>query len=1142
MMGLSTTKLVEPVVHSMAIFFADRLADWHGLQGALLGSLALLKRSKSVGAVSEDDAVRFVKSALENLHVQALTQQDRILCLELLESLLGTYAAAVSSLGSDLVYGVCAAIEGETDPRCLLISFHIVELLAHMFPSPEGPVADCAEDLFDIISRYFPVSFTPPPNDARGITREDLATSLQKAFVSTPFFSSSCISLLLEKLSSRLHIAKIDSLKYLGLCALDFSGKVMAEFSKPIWVALKSELFPSSVSNKGIFDVIPNNDQEIFNETIICLRRCIKAVQNQGDNPDRVNFMMPEIPKQELLSLILEDDSVGDLFRFIEHCTYSASSELMTDGNISPQWIVALINEEGATSKARVMIDILSAVAQASCSACSCVLEKVLQLNLTAVQESYSSQNIITEKRNISTWNAGSRQFANLVALLLSTKVVNAANGLAQDQAYTFIKTQSPVNIDEVVNKYWLEPLFVRAPDLVDAYVEAVTVGKQIILTAASNTLGLQYCQLGVDGLRGLATFPAPISLLSSDQVNQIISFLTSILLDKEQYDFIWNHVLKAFSSIIATEETFKDFGSPRTYVLDEVIPQLLKALVQSKGIQDVDANLQAISTFSASRPLVLERLLDNLGDSISFWLPETIVKSEPAGDTRKVESILRCISQDLLPLCNLEGGDQAAAPKILHSVWSSIEALPVSTLKYSEQIMAACMEVIRVAVQKCNAAVQEDVFSKALQTVADRVNICDKCNDSKAIAFSKKDICKQSIPTLFKLSSCYQKIQETWLIALLASIVIAVRPGLLYLQEKFFLKLFLDAALDKRRSPYTESAAQALASILNKWVEGKKENHLSSDLLTLEDAINFVLTSESISPVKSFMNSNGLENLDNSDGFLLSHKRLQGVQVLSWVGKALAMRGDVQVKDIAVLLLSILKSSDLELGKDPKHEGYRMNKESEEHEELTIAIATAAAEGLGIIIKESKALNKKHYATVRPLYKQRFLCSMLPLFFQALREVGNFERIWLLRGLGHLISETPHTALMSDVQLVLPLLLEALPALSKDSRDMNLVLAILLVLSSFLVDTHYGRNAAADHVANIVTRLIPLLQYQFSMTVRETVLQCLGAVVGLPYSRVYPLRMQVLKSLSAALDDPKRGVRKEAVRCHRIWMAISSK
>ena len=58
------------------------------------------------------------------------------------------------------VYGICEAIDGEKDPQCLMITFHIVNVLSRLFPDPAGPVASYAEDLFEILGRYFPIHFT----------------------------------------------------------------------------------------------------------------------------------------------------------------------------------------------------------------------------------------------------------------------------------------------------------------------------------------------------------------------------------------------------------------------------------------------------------------------------------------------------------------------------------------------------------------------------------------------------------------------------------------------------------------------------------------------------------------------------------------------------------------------------------------------------------------------------------------------------------------------------------------------------------------------------------------------------------------------------------------------------------------------
>jgi len=61
----------------------------------------------------------------------------------------------------DLLCGVGAAVEEEKDPRCLLLAFRIIQLLVGLYPDPSGPITSCADELFGVVSRYFPISFNP---------------------------------------------------------------------------------------------------------------------------------------------------------------------------------------------------------------------------------------------------------------------------------------------------------------------------------------------------------------------------------------------------------------------------------------------------------------------------------------------------------------------------------------------------------------------------------------------------------------------------------------------------------------------------------------------------------------------------------------------------------------------------------------------------------------------------------------------------------------------------------------------------------------------------------------------------------------------------------------------------------------------
>jgi DNA repair/transcription protein MET18/MMS19 len=57
---------------------------------------------------------------------------------------------------------------------------------------------------------------------------------------------------------------------------------------------------------------------------------------------------------------------------------------------------------------------------------------------------------------------------------------------------------------------------------------------------------------------------------------------------------------------------------------------------------------------------------------------------------------------------------------------------------------------------------------------------------------------------------------------------------------------------------------------------------------------------------------------------------------------------------------------------------------------------------------------------------------------------------------------------------------------------------------------------------------------------VRSRACQCLALVPKqLKREAVLPFRRQIVKKLSAVLDDKKRKVRSEAVKCRTAWLAL---
>ncbi|NXU69981.1 MMS19 protein, partial [Horornis vulcanius] len=102
------------------------------------------------------------------------------------------------------------------------------------------------EELFEVTSCYFPVDFTPPPNDPHGIQREDLILSLRAVLASTPQFAEFLLPLLIEKLDSELQSAKLDSLQTLTACCAIYGQKELQEFLPSLWSSLRREVFQTA--------------------------------------------------------------------------------------------------------------------------------------------------------------------------------------------------------------------------------------------------------------------------------------------------------------------------------------------------------------------------------------------------------------------------------------------------------------------------------------------------------------------------------------------------------------------------------------------------------------------------------------------------------------------------------------------------------------------------------------------------------------------------------------------------------------------------------------------------------------------------------------------------------------------------------
>lgn len=140
-------------------------------------------------------------------------------------------------MGSDFVYGVINAIDGERDPRILFSIFDFLPSFLRTFP-----LAHLAEEMFEVCACYFPVDFHPAPDDPTSISRDGLAERLARCMCGHPEFAEFCIPLALEKLNSQLTVAKLDSLSLLILGAQNFPADQIESQFKDIWAAIHIEI------------------------------------------------------------------------------------------------------------------------------------------------------------------------------------------------------------------------------------------------------------------------------------------------------------------------------------------------------------------------------------------------------------------------------------------------------------------------------------------------------------------------------------------------------------------------------------------------------------------------------------------------------------------------------------------------------------------------------------------------------------------------------------------------------------------------------------------------------------------------------------------------------------------------------------
>nr|XP_033340790.1 MMS19 nucleotide excision repair protein homolog [Megalopta genalis] len=245
-------------------FYCDRLKDHHSIIPSVLRGILSLVEMKHLPRNSPE---RLLRVLFEHVQCQSQLLRDRRNIYLIFITLLQNRIEDLKAMGPDFIYGFVSYIDGERDPRNLMLLFSILPQFIKEFP-----LGHLTEEMFEVTACYFPVDFNPSGSEGVGITRDDLAEKLAPCLYAVPEFAEFCIPLILDKLFSNLKVAKLDSLDLLCKGMHTFGVKGAAPFLTELWPALRKEIIPGgdlelkSASLKTVMSII----SVISSDTKLC--------------------------------------------------------------------------------------------------------------------------------------------------------------------------------------------------------------------------------------------------------------------------------------------------------------------------------------------------------------------------------------------------------------------------------------------------------------------------------------------------------------------------------------------------------------------------------------------------------------------------------------------------------------------------------------------------------------------------------------------------------------------------------------------------------------------------------------------------------------------------------------------------------
>lgn len=184
-----------------------------------------------------------------------------------------------------------------------------------------------------------------------------------------------------------------------------------------------------------------------------------------------------------------------------------------------------------------------------------------------------------------------------------------------------------------------------------------------------------------------------------------------------------------------------------------------------------------------------------------------------------------------------------------------------------------------------------------------------------------------------------------------------------------------------------------------------------------------------------------------------------------------------------------------------------------------------------------TRILTKTNFATVKPLYKQKLFNSLLPVLVNGCKQGESTSQPVYLSAFGSMIAVIPRSMIVNDLPALLPLIMRGTSIPLPDVR-FNMLETLYAIIEA---EDDSSRAVIRSHAKSLIDAMLAAALDRdaraSSPKARAQALKCLSILPdALSTDAIKPNKARVVTELGAALADPKRSVRKEAVDARAVW------